>query len=266
MTDQIETPEWIRYPLSDLKSHIGEALGEYAKEGHTWEEFCERACHYGHLIATVYLLNQNYEEYSKFLSFFKGLKIREMEPFASVLAGCEQYVSASLENYFENFQGGQFRNQFVMGEYVQNSADYLEIGLIPEFKTKYGSCDYLVQGPKPFLLELKIAEVRRKDIHQVIDYVDGCDGKYPGVILGFGISDDAVSLAERNKISVYSYTIHQKAPTIAYFHHRQGKKIVEMEDLGELGPNVFLSKTYDQYARLLNWPLAPYGAQKEDSS
>ena len=194
------------------------------------------------------LCNGKIEEYKKIHEDFQKQKIPDFRPtLMDMIYGSDNVQkrpSISTWNYLFKFKNGRFRSQFDFTEYLSNSFDRLianpeflhDPGYITnyttEYITRYGRCDFFIEGKQPILLELKVDKINRKEIYQCIEYQKSVEYKIPVAIIGFKISEGAKDLAKESDITIYRYHIQDLAPTTVGITHVQGKHHKVIDKMG----------------------------------
>jgi hypothetical protein len=200
------------------------------------------------------------EEYKKCHHDFQNQKIPDFRPgLADLLYGSDnvqERPTISTWNYFFKFNHDKFRNQYDFTEYLSNSFDRLianpeflqDPGYItkytPEYITRYGRCDFFIEGSHPILLELKVDKINRKEIYQCIEYQKSTDYKIPVAIVGHKISDDAKDLAKETDITIYRYNVQDFAPLKVKITHVQGKHHKVIDKMGDI---LYIFKEWSKY-------------------
>lgn len=149
-------------------------------------------------------------------------------------------------DYRDNFEKEKFKNQWIFTEYLTNSFEQLKkdcplhfrehdviTAFAPEYQTSFGRADFYIIGKYPFLLELKIDRIQRKDIYQCLEYMNAMKGDTPAAIIGHRIKEDILTLAQEHNISVYTYSIARRTPTKIITQHIQGDKYKVLDKAGD---------------------------------
>jgi hypothetical protein len=203
--------------------------------------------------ATSLLIRGDKVGFEEYRAYIESLKIPDYSLGLMDLFGMAPLRPIMhIPDYFPSLKGDRFYNQTMFADYLVKSLKHCR----REYKTKNGRCDLFIDGKSPFLVELKIGTVVRKDIHQCWDYVEGTDEKYPIILIGRSINGELVKFAEKLGVSVYTYHLKTLAPITVSLSKSAGESFGVLDRVGSVE---FFPPPWEAFARQQGW--APKGVR-----
>jgi hypothetical protein len=197
--------------------------------------------------ATSLLIRGDKGGFEEYRAYIASLKIPDYAPGLMDLFGMAPLRPITyVFDYFSDLKGDRFYNQTMFADYLVKSLKHCH----REYKTKNGRCDLFINGKSPFLIELKIGTIVRKDIHQCWDYIEGTDEKYPVVLMGRSINGELIKFAERSGVSVYTYRLKTLAPITVSLSKSAGESFDVLDRVGNVE---FFPPPWEAFARQHGW-------------